>query len=126
VDAALQALAREFSFSQRCIDDIATPGIEACTNAIEHGNRFDPCKRVRVVLELDGDTLLARVMDEGPGFEWERYLERTEPPDPMSEKGRGIVIMKALADRVRFHYEDGVGLTVELAKTRHEGGREKD
>jgi serine/threonine-protein kinase RsbW len=48
VDAAIQDLAREFSFSSDAINDVSTALIEACSNAIEHGNRFSRNKRVVV------------------------------------------------------------------------------
>ena len=54
VDAASQDLAREFAFSQDAINDVSTALIEACSNAIEHGNKFASEKRVRVTLRFNG------------------------------------------------------------------------
>ena len=45
VDAAIQDLAREFAISENSINDISTALIEACSNAIEHGNKFGKDKR---------------------------------------------------------------------------------
>jgi serine/threonine-protein kinase RsbW len=117
VDAAIQDLAREFSFSPDAVNDVSTALIEACSNAIEHGNRFAPDKRVVVTLRMNGTTFRASVKDEGPGFDFEDALRDDVPPDPMSERGRGLMIMKAFTDDLKFRYADG-GLYVELVKQR--------
>ncbi len=121
VDAAIQDLAREFSFSQDAINDVSTALIEACSNAIEHGNRFSPEKRVVVTLRFNGRSFNAIVKDEGPGFDFQAALDEDSPPDPMSERGRGLMIMRAFTDSLKFRYADG-GLYVELAKERGDDG----
>jgi len=120
VDAAIQDLAREFSFSSDAINDVSTALIEACSNAIEHGNRFSPSKRVVVTLHFNGEAFSASVKDEGPGFDFASALREDSPPDPMSERGRGLMIMKAFTDGLSFRYADG-GLFVELVKRRGGG-----
>ena len=117
VDAASQDLAREFAFSQDAINDVSTALIEACSNAIEHGNKFASDKRVRVTLQFNGTTFLASVLDEGSGFDFQSLLDGDNSPDMMSERGRGLIIMKAFTDDLRFSY-DGNGLLVELTKAR--------
>lgn len=117
VDAAIQDLAREFLFTSDDINDVSTALIEACSNAIEHGNRFAPDKRVVVTLVFNGMTFTARVKDQGVGFDFEKALREGAPADPMSERGRGIMIMRAFTDAITFNYADG-GLQVELTKRR--------
>jgi serine/threonine-protein kinase RsbW len=117
VDAAIQDLAREFAFSENSINDMSTALIEACSNAIEHGNKFSKGKRVRVVLGFNGSSVTARVYDEGNGFDFDEILSRAVPPDPMSERGRGLVIMRAFTDDLRFTYSKREGLCVEMTKT---------
>jgi serine/threonine-protein kinase RsbW len=121
VDAAVQDLARELLFSQDAINDLGTALIEACSNAIEHGNKFSPDKVVSVTLRFNGKTFTAIVKDEGAGFDYEKVLREDPEPDPMSERGRGILIMKAFTDDLKFRYADG-GMNVELTKLR--GGEE--
>jgi serine/threonine-protein kinase RsbW len=124
VDAAIQDLTREFLFSPDAINDVSTALIEACSNAIEHGNRFSPEKRVVVTLVFNGESFTALVKDEGPGFDFAAALGDDSPPDPMSERGRGLMIMRAFTDGLKFRYADG-GLYVELTKLRgRDGGGE--
>ncbi|MGD8412673.1 MAG: ATP-binding protein [Candidatus Latescibacterota bacterium] len=117
VDAAVQDLAREFAVSENSINDISTALIEACSNAIEHGNKFGKDKRVKVALGFNGGSITARVWDEGPGFDYEEILTRSAPPDPMSERGRGLIIMRAFTDELSFSYKKKEGLCVELVKS---------
>jgi serine/threonine-protein kinase RsbW len=117
VDAAVQDLAREFAFSENSINDMSTALIEACSNAIEHGNKFAKDKRVKVVLGFNGASATARVYDQGDGFDHESLLTRSQPPDPMSERGRGLIIMRAFTDDLSFDFTEKEGLCVELKKS---------
>ena len=116
VDAAFQDLAREFSCAQRWIDDFSTALVEACTNAIEHGNKYSKQKRVHIVVQFDDARIVGRIQDEGGGFDFTKFLSGP-PPDPLSERGRGIMIMKAFTDDVRFSFDPRHGLCVEMTKS---------
>lgn len=117
VDAAVQDLAREFAFSQDTINDVTTALIEACSNAIEHGNKFDNDKRVEVSLRFNGEGLVARITDQGAGFDFDAKLSQSGPTDPMSERGRGLMIMQAFCDSMSFSYDPKIGLSLELKKS---------
>lgn len=116
VDAAVQDLARELSCAQRWINDFSAALIEACSNAIEHGNKYDRDKVVRVVVMLNGNRIVAQIYDQGDGFKFEDYLSGTTAPDPLSERGRGILIMRAFTDGIRYERWSGGGLCLELVK----------
>ena len=126
VDAAIQDLAREFAFSENSINDISTALIEACSNAIEHGNKFAKDKRVKVVLGFNGASATARVYDQGAGFDYNSQLSRSQPPDPMSERGRGLIIMRAFTDDLSFTFTEKEGLCVHLKKSSAETAAEDD
>jgi serine/threonine-protein kinase RsbW len=119
VDSAIQDLAREFSCDQRWIDDFSTALVEACTNAIEHGNKFTKKKKVRITIELNEKKIISRVCDQGSGFSFKDYLSDAPPPhpDPLSERGRGIMIMRAFTDQMNYSFDPEDGLCVELTKT---------
>lgn len=122
VDAAVQDLARELSCAQRWINDFSAALIEACSNAIEHGNKLAKNKTVRVVVQMNGQQIVARVHDQGEGFDFQKYLSKTSPPDPLSERGRGILIMQAFTDDVKFSAEPGGGTCLELVKACDDDG----
>ena len=120
IDAAIQDLAREFAFSENSINDMSIAVIEACSNAIEHGNKFGKDKRVKVVLGFNGSSATARVCDQGDGFDFARLLSKSAPPDPMSERGRGLIIMQAFTDDLKFSFSVEDGLCVQLTKINQE------
>ena len=78
---------------------------EAITNAIEHGNRLDASKSVHVRLGSGPDGVTIEVEDEGDGF------DPGAVPDPIAEKalmaegGRGLFLMKELADEIRYEHD---------------------
>lgn len=117
VDAAVQDLAREQACTPRWINDFSTALIEACSNAIEHGNKYAKEKIVRVVIHLNGKQIKAEIIDQGTGFNHQARMANPAPTDPLSERGRGILIMQAFTDHLTYRAAEGGGTCVELTKT---------
>jgi serine/threonine-protein kinase RsbW len=76
---------------------------EALINAIKHGNKFDPAKKVIINAEVDGKRIIWTVTDEGPGFDYVHLPDPTAPENLELETGRGVFIMKHLADQCIFN-----------------------
>jgi serine/threonine-protein kinase RsbW len=75
---------------------------EAVNNAIKHGNKNLPEKKVTInVHESNGDIKI-NVNDEGNGFDFNNLPDPTSPENIEKESGRGIFLMKSLADDVEF------------------------
>lgn len=73
---------------------------EAVANAATHGNRLDPQKQIVVECsQRDGEVRLC-VEDEGAGVPEDRLENAQLPEDPFDTSGRGLFIMKSLADRM--------------------------
>jgi serine/threonine-protein kinase RsbW len=83
--------------------DIETALREALANAVVHGNRENPSKRVYVECRryTDGEVSIT-VRDEGPGFDSNTVPDPTTPERRLFEHGRGIHLMKTLMDEVSF------------------------
>jgi serine/threonine-protein kinase RsbW len=75
---------------------------EAVNNAIIHGNKADPRKKVAIQCELLPGWLLIMVNDEGRGFKPEGVKNPLKKENLMRENGRGIFLMRTLMDRVEF------------------------
>src|SRR3954451_9723891 len=64
---------------------------EALVNAIKHGNKLDPAKKVIVEARVSPERVEIEIEDQGPGF------ERSAVPDPTADEnlckcsGRGIL-----------------------------------
>ena len=75
---------------------------EALINAIKHGNKLDPKKKVRIEASVSPGETEIIIEDQGPGF------DRGCVPDPTSieniEKcsGRGILLIEAYMDEVEW------------------------
>ncbi|MBL7848118.1 MAG: ATP-binding protein [Cyclobacteriaceae bacterium] len=85
---------------------------EAVNNAIKHGSQNDSSKNVNLSLLVDESTLKFRVEDQGHGFDYMHLPDPTAPENLEKPGGRGIFLMKHLADDVAFL--DG-GRIVELS-----------
>lgn len=81
---------------------------EAVNNAILHGNQENPDKTFKVSFEANEELqkLSFRVEDEGEGFDYENVPDPTAPENLEKPYGRGIFLMRSLADEVEF-YDDG-------------------
>jgi len=95
--------------------DIEVALREALLNAMIHGNREDPGKRVylRVCCRADGEVSIA-IRDEGAGFESGSVPDPTAPEHRLSTHGRGIYLMRALMDEVSF---EEAGTVVHMRKS---------
>lgn len=76
--------------------------IEAVTNAIVHGNDSNPDKVVRINVESDDKKITVTVSDEGEGFDVSVVPDPTKPNYIEQPNGRGIFLMRNLADKVKF------------------------
>jgi len=93
---------------------------EAMTNAVRHGNRSDPSKRIHVRYTVNFERIEILVRDEGPGFVPDQVPDPTLPENIDRPNGRGIMLMRAYLDEVE--YCEG-GRAVRLVKLkRSEGG----
>jgi serine/threonine-protein kinase RsbW len=75
---------------------------EALVNAIKHGNRDDPSKNVTVEFEINPRKVVLRVTDEGEGFRPENVPDPTADENLECPSGRGVMLMKAYMDEVKF------------------------
>ncbi len=75
---------------------------EAVNNAIIHGNKSDPTKKVNVICKVEKKNLTIRVRDLGIGFNSENLPDPRDEKNLLKESGRGIFLMRSLMDEVRF------------------------
>jgi serine/threonine-protein kinase RsbW len=75
---------------------------EAVNNAIIHGNKSDPEKKVRVRCEALPGWLLFIIEDHGRGFRVDQVKNPLREENLMRESGRGIFLMRTLMDKVEF------------------------
>jgi serine/threonine-protein kinase RsbW len=77
---------------------------EAVVNAITHGNKENPDKKVYINLEVVEDKrLIFTISDEGEGFDFNNIPDPTAPENIENLTGRGVFIIKRLADQCIFN-----------------------
>jgi serine/threonine-protein kinase RsbW len=86
---------------------------EAVTNAILHGNQMDPDKKVNVQIYISHSRFKIRVMDQGPGFDFQEVENPTQGENLLRPSGRGVYLMKSIMDTVTFKDK---GRVVEMEK----------
>ena len=93
------------------IDDVALALTEACTNVVKHSGADD---EYEVHLVVSDDVCEISVVDSGRGFD-ASLLTRGMAPGS-AEQGRGLALLSALVDGVRFESRPEVGTVVHLVK----------
>lgn len=78
---------------------------EAVNNAIQHGNKNDPKKNVEIVFDVEAslESFSFTVKDEGDGFDYTTIPDPTAPENIEKISGRGVFLMRNLADKVGFN-----------------------
>ncbi len=119
VDAAEQSVrrfAQEAGFEESDWYFIGLAAREILVNAIKHGNRFDPAKKVDLSLSADGRQLTVEIKDQGEGFRIE------DVPDPRlaenlgRDSGRGLTLAKGIMDDFHIEANSPAGTYVRMSK----------
>ena len=77
---------------------------EAVNNAVSHGNKNDPEKKVTLDLDYKDGEIVVTVEDEGGGFNPDKLPDPLAPENLLKPSGRGIHIMRSLMDKVDFAF----------------------
>ena len=116
------SFAKIVGFVPERVEDLKTAVSEACLNAMEHGNKCHPDKRVVITMNYEEGVFSVTVVDEGEGIEVlpedpdiEEKIENLETP-----RGLGIFLIKNLVDQVEFNKmtNEGHMVRMEIKMTR--------
>ena len=114
VERLIDEMCEQHSVIEEHYGDILIAMTEGVNNAIVHGNKLDINKSVSVEYEKRGKDLFFRISDEGAGFDYENLPDPTAPENLERPNGRGVFLMRNLADECLF--EDN-GRVIELVFT---------
>jgi serine/threonine-protein kinase RsbW len=89
---------------------------EILINAMKHGNRFDPGKKVGFEVSVDGQDLIMDVTDEGAGFKLEAVPDPLRPENLERKSGRGIAMARKIMDEVSVSPNSPSGSHVRMVK----------
>lgn len=100
----IDTLREKYSFSDEVYANVLTCLSEATVNAIIHGNKENPNKKVYINLEvIEEKRLIFTISDEGNGFNFNNLPDPTAPENLENLTGRGVFIIKRLADQCIFN-----------------------
>lgn len=82
---------------------------EAMANVIIHANDRDPSRKVHLNISVSEERVFIKVYDEGRGFDADILALPLPPPgdNGLSERGRGIFIIRSLMDSVTYRRING-------------------
>ena len=111
---ALAGIARVRALSDEVLADLKLALTEAASNSVRHAYAGDSVGHIEISYFLLPDRLVIEVTDDGAGFV---PADPIGPPDELSEGGLGIVIIRAIADRVEIGSRpDGKGSRLRFEK----------
>lgn len=93
------------------IGDVILALTEAAANVVKHSGADD---QYEVHLVIENNTCEIRVVDSGRGFDSDSL--GVNMAGPAEERGRGMALMAALVDSVRFESRPEAGTIVHLVK----------
>jgi len=88
---------------------------EAIVNAIVHGNKLDPTKKVHVECEISTAVVRMSISDEGAGFDPASVPDCTVDERLEAPGGRGVMLMKSFMTSIEYN---ATGNAVVLLKHR--------
>jgi serine/threonine-protein kinase RsbW len=102
VERLIQDVCEETEAGEENFGNILIAVTEAVNNAIFHGNLNNPEKLIHITCAGEKDELCFSVEDEGKGFNPALIPDPTTPENLEKPNGRGIFLMRSLADKVDF------------------------
>ncbi len=113
----LKSDVKNINLIERLIDDISSEYqlhsdvygklllavVEGVNNAIVHGNKLEKDKEVVVQYFVTKELIEFSITDSGTGFDYRNLPDPTHPDNLEKTHGRGIFLMKHLADTVEFN-----------------------
>lgn len=110
VDQFVEEISDEHMLYGSYFGNILMAVTEAVQNAMIHGNKLSGEKKIQIKEEMREEGLWITITDEGPGFDYQRYLLRDKSAGFTSEK-TGLFLIQTLCDDVKFRNE---GRTIDM------------
>jgi serine/threonine-protein kinase RsbW len=118
VETVAVEVARRVGFRGVSLDHISLAAHETTTNAVVHGNRYRPVKKIFVAISVSQDRLTIKIADEGDGFDPMALPDPLAPERLSGDSGRGVYLSRAFMDEYHVRSRDAGGTEVTLVKYR--------
>ena len=115
VEDLIERVSSDQKFPEDSFGNVLIAVTEAINNAIVHGNNNDVDKKIFVEVIDANNAISFLVSDEGAGFDFNNLPDPTAPENIEKPNGRGVFLMKSLADEVNF-YNNGSKVEIIFSK----------
>lgn len=102
VEGLVEKIGDSLNLSEDSFGNVLISVTEAINNAVVHGNKNDEQKKIILEVLSNGDKVCYAIKDEGAGFDFMNLPDPTAPENIEKPNGRGVFLMKSLADEVVF------------------------
>ena len=117
IQAFVDRLAAVGGLDEDGVHDLSVSVRECVVNALKHGNKLDPDKRVSVTFGLAPGAIEVWIQDQGTGFNPDAVPDATAPENILNAAGRGLFFMRAFMSEVEYIFPPEGGTIVRLVKT---------
>jgi len=99
----IEQIASKYNIPDDTFANMMTCLNEVFINAIVHGNKLNENKKVIINADVEGRRVTWTITDEGHGFDYNKLPDPTAPENLENLTGRGVFIVKQLADQCIFN-----------------------
>ncbi len=115
VELLIDSTCSKLSIKEDYYGNVLIAVTEAVNNAILHGNNQDASLVVDVAVGDKETDFCFSIQDQGKGFNYDNLPDPTAPENIEKEHGRGIFLMRSLAEEVEFQ-DNGRNVTIYFSK----------
>ena|ERR1700693_1901291 len=116
VEGEALEVARRSGFPETIVERICLAVHEIMINAVLHGNRCSPHKKVVVTISRTPHKLKIVIADEGEGFDPDHLPDPLCPEGLVRGSGRGVYLARAFMDEFCVQRDPAGWTTVTMAK----------
>jgi serine/threonine-protein kinase RsbW len=115
-ESIVMRVAESVGFGEEEIHKIGMSVREGVINAYNYGNQQDHRKKILMTVELAGEKMTVRVLDQGKGFDVSRVPDPLDEENLLRTSGRGLFLMRAFMDEFEVRRGPGGGAELVMVK----------
>lgn len=115
VETLIDSVCSKLEVNEDYYGNVLIAVTEAVNNAILHGNKQNASLNVDVFVGDKETDFCFSVLDKGEGFDFNNLPDPTAPENLEKEDGRGIFLMRSLAEEVEFE-QGGKNVNIYFSK----------
>jgi serine/threonine-protein kinase RsbW len=102
IEKFIDELSTKYQINSDIYGKLLLAVVEGVNNAIVHGNKMVADKDITLEYNVNDEKIEFYITDSGKGFDFKSIPDPTKPENLERTHGRGIFLMKNLADEMEF------------------------